>query len=239
MIAPNCPTCDSQKCFINLFTDNSWKVKINKDRTTLKIGKAIPVFNEGDPVQGIFFIYRGKIKVYNSGIKNRTQILRLASSGEILGHRGLGTQHGYPIGASPIENSTLCFIPTTTFNRAIENNSGLSIALMNFFAEELRRAENKLRSLSQMTVRQKMAETFLTLAEIFGTTEIDNIPFLNVELSRQDYADITGTSIEEVIRTISQMNKENLVTNKGKRIGIAERQKLADMLVDFGPLRLP
>ncbi len=97
---------------------------------------------------------------------------------------------------------------------------------MNFFAEELRRAENNLRSLSQMTVRQKIVETFLTLTEIFGTTPIDNIPFLNVELSRQENADITGTSTGEVIRTISQMAKENLITNKGKRIGIAERQKL-------------
>jgi len=239
MIAPNCMNCDSPKCFIKNFTKPEWKNKINKERTTLKVSKSMTIFNEGDAVQGIYFIYKGKVKVYNNGIKNRTQIVRLANAGQILGHRGLGVSHKYPIGASALENSTLCFIPTHMFEQALKYNPALVLELMNFFVEELRRAENKLRSLSQMTVRQKMAEAFITLNEIYGSSKIENVPFLNVELSRQDYADITGASLEEVIRTISSMTKSKLIHSKGKRIGITDHQKLAEMLVDFGPLRLP
>ncbi len=239
MIGPACTNCDSPKCFINNFTKKEWKSKINKERTTLKISKSLTIFNEGDPVQGIYFIYKGKVKVYNNGVKNRTQIVRLANAGQILGHRGLGVSHKYPIGASTLENSTLCFIPMHMFEQALKHNPELVIELMTFFAEELRRAENKLRSLSQMTVRQKMAEAFITLHEIYGSSKIENVSFLNVELSRQDYADIIGASLEEVIRTISIMTKSKLIHIKGKRIGITDPQKLADMLVDFGSLRLP
>jgi CRP-like cAMP-binding protein len=79
----------------------------------------------------------------------------------------------------------------------------------------------------------------LTLGEIYGTQTIDGATFLNVKLSRQEYADVIGSSIEEVIRTISQMKKEGLIVADGKGIGMSDPEKLKALLVDFGQLRLP
>ncbi len=239
MITPSCPTCDSKSCFIRAFTGSEWRRKVNSERLTILLRRGDVLFKEGDPVLGIFFIYRGKVKVYNSGAQKRTQIVRFAGSGSIVGHRGFGTLNNYPIGAAAIEDSVVCFIPRQLFFDTLIDNPPLTMELLNFYADELRRTEYKLLSLSQMTVKQKLAECILTLSEIYGTTSRDGIEFLNVKLSRQEYADVIGSSIEEVIRTISQMKKEALILADGKEIGITDKNKMKELLVEFGQLRLP
>lgn len=239
MITPACPTCDSTNCFIRAFTGADWRKKVNSERLTISLRKGDTLFKEGGPVLGIFFIYKGKVKVYNTGAQKRTQIVRFANTGSIVGHRGFGTLNHYPIGASALEDSIVCFIPRQLFFDTLVDNPPLTMELLNFYADELRRTEHKLLSLSQMTVKQKLAECMLTLGEIYGTQTIDGATFLNVKLSRQEYADVIGSSIEEVIRTISQMKKEGLIVADGKGIGMSDPEKLKALLVDFGQLRLP
>ncbi|MBL0343117.1 MAG: Crp/Fnr family transcriptional regulator [Bacteroidetes bacterium] len=239
MTKPSCIKCNSENCYINKYVNKEWKKKTDSKRITLSFKKGESVFREGEPVSGIYFIYQGKVKVYNSGFKNRTQIVRFADTGNILGHRGFGKTPAYPIGATVLENSTLCFIPKADFISAMNHNGGLATELVNFYADELRRAENKLRSISQLTVRQKMAEALLTVAEIYGLSKEKGVDFLNVVLTRQEYADITGASLEEVIRTISQLKKEKLILIEGKRIAILDKSKLEFLITEFGALRLP
>jgi CRP-like cAMP-binding protein len=239
MSSPSCTSCDSINCYINKFALKAWKQKAASDKSTSHYKKGEIIFREGDPVTGIYFIYDGKVKVYNSGNNNKTQIVRFGTSGKILGHRGFGKITNYPIGATAIEAATICYIPKATFIKILENNPKLALELLNFYADELRRAENKLRSLSQMTVKQKVAEAILTLGEVYGLEKNNTTQYLSVQLSRQEYADITGASIEEVIRTLSQLKNEKLITLEGKRIGILNQTKLQEMLAEFGPLRLP
>ena len=239
MKIPFCSTCNSRDCFVKLYASAVWKKKTEKEKTTIHFNKGEAIFREGDPVNGIYFIYQGKVKVFKRGVKEKNHIVRLAGSGKILGHRGFGNIKTYPIGASALEPSTICFIPKDLFIEILNNNPGLSLALMNFYAEELRRVENKLVSLSQMTAKQKIAETLLTIAEIHGTKKENGIEYLKVELTRQEYADITGTSIEEVIRTLSLLNKEGIITLEGRMIGLAERKKLVQIILEFGNLRIP
>ncbi|MBL7916238.1 MAG: Crp/Fnr family transcriptional regulator [Bacteroidia bacterium] len=239
MILPHCKTCDSQNCFINRFTTPEWKATIDKKRVALRIKKNDDLFREGDPVNGIYFIYEGKFKVFNSGYKNKTQIVRLAKSGNIIGHRGFGSLKIYPIGATALSQSTVCFIPEKTFKEALKNNGELVFELLNFYADELRRAEYKLRSLSQMSARQKLAEALLTINEIFDSEVFEGEEYLGLQLPRQDYADITGSSLEEVIRTLSAFNKEGIISLVGKRIKILKLNALKEMISSFGPLKIP
>lgn len=236
---PICTSCDSKKCFINRFVADQWKEKIAASKTVhlYKSGKRI--FTEGEPVNGIYFIYNGKVKVFNTGPDGRSQIVRLAGSGEILGHRGLGFSMNYPISASALEDATICFIKTEDFLMALEHNPAFAINLLMFYASELRRAEYKLRSLSQMTVKQKLADALLTVCDIYGVQKKNGKKVLAVKLSRQEYADIVGASIEEVIRTFSQLKKEGIVLAEGKYIVINKEKELENLLTGFRNILLP
>lgn len=194
---------------------------------------------EGDPVHGIFFIYSGKVKVFNTGPDGRSQIVRLAGSGDILGHRGLGIKMRYPISATVLEDSVICFVKTGSFLQALEHNPAFSINLLMFYASELRRTEQKLRSLSQMTVRQKLADALLTIRDIYGSRKLHGNKVLAVKLSRQEFADIIGASIEEVIRTFSQFRKEGILSFDGKFIILNDIPALEKLIKGFRRVMIP
>src|ERR1017187_6924906 len=104
------------------------------------------IFREGDRIFGLYFIYKGKVKVVSEGLNNRVQIVRLATNGHILGHRGLGVET-YPIGAVALEDTWLCFIDNNTLHDLFLNNANLTYELMMFYSTELRKTELRLRYL--------------------------------------------------------------------------------------------
>ncbi len=76
----------------------------NKKRTQFfKKGKNI--FSEGEPVNGLFFLYEGSAKIYMHWGDQKELILRFAKAGDILGYRGIGASNVYPISADVLEDS--------------------------------------------------------------------------------------------------------------------------------------
>ena len=105
---------------------------------------------------------------------------------------------------------------------ALLENPKFSYDMMLFYANELNKSESKVKSISQMTVRERVIDTLLYINRKFGNLGV----FLNLPLSRKEYADYAGTTEEQVIRIFSVLKKEDLITAKGKKIGINNLQAL-------------
>ncbi len=171
---------------------------------------------EGAPVNGLYFLLKGTAKVFRTGINGREQIVRFAKEGEIIGHRGFGTEEYYPIGAIALEESALCYISKELLQETLRKEPQLAYDFMLFYANELNRSEAKVKSLSQMTVRERVIDSLLYINRKFGQQG----GYLQLSLSRKEYADYAGTTEEQVIRTLSALKKEKLIVAKAKRIGI-------------------
>ena len=76
---------------------------LEKTNYTCKKGQQFMI--EGAPIQGLYFIQKGKAKVLKTGIYGKEQIVRLCSDGDTIGFRGFGTSNRYLIAASAIEYS--------------------------------------------------------------------------------------------------------------------------------------
>lgn len=236
---PTCVSCRAKNCFINQHCTVEWKKILTEKKFSTRYSKGQIIIKEGDSVPGIYFIYHGKVKIYNTGPNGRNQIVRFADKGAIFGHRGFGHKLVYPISAAAIEETIACFIPYKEFLEALNHNPPLVLNLMLFYADELKRAEYKLRSLSQMTVKQKLAEAVITVAKIYGTEKKEGVKLLKVSLSRQEYADIVGSSLEEIIRTFSQLQKEGGIALTRTSVGIKDEKILQNYLKDFKNVLLP
>jgi CRP-like cAMP-binding protein len=191
-------------------------------KKTLKCKKGQQFIIEGAPVNGLFFILKGTVKVFRTGINGREQIVRFAKEGEIIGHRGFGTEEYYSIGAIALQDAVLCYFSKDDLQEALLENPKFSYDMMLFYANELNRSENKVKSISQMTVRERVIDMLLYIQRKFG----DLRGFLNLPLSRKEYADYAGTTEEQVIRIFSSLKKEGLISAKGKKIGIINTQSL-------------
>ena len=181
------------------------------------------LFTESSQVTGVYFIYKGTFKVHKKWTDDKELIVRIAKSGAILGHRGLGNDIYYPVSATALEASEVCFIDLDFFHSTLKVNYQFLYELMMFFAGELKESEKKMRNLAHMPVKGRIAQALLNFKAKFGTTPEG---FIDLNLSRQDLASYTGTTYESVFRLLNELVLEGSIALSGKNIAVLDETKL-------------
>ena len=181
-------------------------------------------FAENAMPVGLFCIHSGKVKLSTQGIDGKEQIMRLAKSGEIIGYRALVSNERYHLSAIALEDCSACVIDKTFFMDLAMQEPRIAQQIFKLISNDLKKAEDKIISLSQKNVRERMAETLLFIKATYGMEE-DN-KSLNVRLTREELADYIGTSTESVIRLLSEFNAAGIISLEGKKILILEHDKL-------------
>lgn len=210
-------TCDLQTCFLCKFCLKEWRPAISVNKKEIKIKKGRPVFTEGEAVHGIYFVYRGRVKVHKKWDEEKELIIRFVQTGDVLGHMGLGGSGYYPVSATAMDDVELCFIPMEFLETTMQVNNNFLRQLMLFYAGELQESEGRMRNLAHMSVKGRVAQALLALQTQFG---INPQGFISFELSRQDLASYTGTSYESLFRAINELLTEDLIEISGKAIAV-------------------
>ena len=221
---PACENCPSRSysIFCNLKPEELKELSANKGCNQYSKGQF--VFFEGSRPTGLYCIFSGKIKVYKIKGDGKAQIVRLAKKGDILGYRSLLSGELYTSFATVLEEAQICYIPKSIFHYLIQSNSDFSLKVMDLFAKELWKAEEKLTSLALKPVRERLAEALLMLKEFYGVKK--DKATLDVELTREELAGIVGTATETVVRLLSEFKSEQLVALDKKSIKILNQGKL-------------
>ena len=218
--------CDTKSCFLCKNCLNEWQPAIAAQKRNFKVKKGEVIFKEGDPVTGIYFVYSGNVKVYKKWDDEKELIIRFANKGSIFGHRGLGKNNTYPISASALEPSIVCYMDMEFFEATLKVNTHFTYQLLMFFADELQVSERRMRNLAHMPVKGRVAEALITLKDQFGTTADGTI---NIELMWQDMASFAGATYETVFRVVSELSKDKVIATAGKKIRIINFEKLIQL----------
>ncbi len=225
-----CNVCTNENCFIKQGCFGEWLNKISSQKNQLWYKKGSYIFREGEPIYGIYFIQHGGIKVVTTSLHGREQIVRLAKEGQILGHRGLRKTYYY-FNSVAIMDSLVCFVENELFYEACMNCPEFAINLIFFYASELRRAELRVKYQAQMNIREKVAMAFIYIYEAFGMNP--ETKMLNISLTRQDIADIAGTTAEQVTRQLSNFESEKLIARNKREIIFLNIKELENIIGDY------
>lgn len=220
---PGKNSCDGKSCYLCRHCLPEWLPAVAANKTTLSFKKGETIFKEGDAVTGVYFVYNGTVKVHKQW-GEKELIIRFAATGDIFGHRGLGKDMHYPISATALEPTTICFISFDFFKTTLRVNDDFSFSLLMFFADELQESERKMRNLAHMQVKGRIAYALILLQNKFGVTGTGSI---NIMVSRQDLASYTGTTYETLFRIMNEMIEENVISMNGKDITVTNMPKLA------------
>ncbi|MCP5464631.1 MAG: Crp/Fnr family transcriptional regulator [Deltaproteobacteria bacterium] len=222
----NCSNCEQRSCFINRFCSIQWKSYLSKNKSTQFYRKNQTIIFQDSSVRGIHFIYSGDVQVFKkSPDSSQSRILRIAKSGDILGHRGYGENLKYPISASTLRDTYVCFLDTKNFYDTMKNNPDFSINLALFYADELRKADNKFFYFTSMTVKQRLALILLDLAKSHGTKKNDTTK-IDLFLSRQILMNLTATTYESTVRAIREMITTKAISFSDHTVTILDMKKL-------------
>ncbi|HEV9035764.1 MAG TPA: Crp/Fnr family transcriptional regulator [Puia sp.] len=219
---PDIP-CKLDHCFLCRHCMPEWKDVTALHRKTLNFRKGKSLFGQGEPVKGIFFIYSGAVKIHAPWGDGREMIIRWAKAGDIAGLRGLGGNAVFPISATALEDTTACFIPNEFLELSLKANPSLTYTLMHFYATELQAAEKRMRDLTHMEVKGRIAGALLDIAAIFGTNPEG---FLGVTLTRQDIAAYAGTTYETAFKFFTELTAAEVISTSGKDIRINQPERL-------------
>ncbi len=223
----SCADCKTNHCFIKSNCREKLLDEVNGVKQSSFYKKDQIIVFEGNPVLGLFFIQSGKVKVTSSGLNGRNQVVRLTKSGDIIGHRGYGGDV-YPISAIAIDDTTICFIDNESIHEVFMNNAQLTFELMMYYSKELRNSEQKIKNLTQMNVREKVAEALIYAMQYFTH---DNE--IRIELKRQDIADLVGINTEQLSRIISEFKREAIISVAKNVIIIKRPSELAAIIKPF------
>ena len=214
----DCVSCGNLTCFIKKNYNQDTYSKVVENRFLIECKKSQSFIIEGAPVQGIYFVYKGKAKVTRNGYDGKEHVIRLATDGDIIGHRGYNRGTVYPIAATALEQTTLCYFPNLFFTNELKSNNLLTYDLMLFYADELDKSEAKSKKYAQMNVREKVIDTLLNIYDRFGQTEKG----LNFVLSRTELANVAETKSEQAIRVLTALKNEELIKCETKDIFLSK-----------------
>ena len=216
--------CDLHSCYLCRHCDKEWIPAVAAHRKTFTVKNGQTIFKEGEEMKGMFFVYEGCIKVHKKWDDEKELIVRFAKQGDIVGHRGLGSDRCYPVTGTAIETSSVCYVDLSFFEASLKVNYQLIQELMMFFANELKASEKNMRNLAHMPVKGRIITALIGLSEKFG---IDAAGAIDIKLSRQDLASLAGTTYETVFRVLSELITDELVGYAGKRITITDITRLS------------
>jgi CRP/FNR family transcriptional regulator len=214
-------------CYLSKNCLPEWLGAIEANKKVYEVKKGELVFKEGEPVEGIYFVYQGKLKVHKKWASDKELILRFATDGSILGHRGLCTTNSnYPISATALENSVICYIDMEFFNSTLKVNTDFTYKLMMFFADELQESERKMRNIAHMSVKGRLSQALLSFKEKFGLAEDGS---LNIELSKQDISSYIGTTYETLFRILNELTDDKSIQVTKRNIFLLDEAKLTKL----------
>lgn len=192
------------------------------------------VFVAGSPADAINLLASGRIKVIHETDEGREVILRLIQPGEIFGGAGVWGADGYPASAVALEPAVVLRLPAREVTDLAREHPEFALALVAELAARLREAETRIQELQTERVERRIARALLRLADKLGRKTARGIE-IDLPLSRQDLAELAGTTLSTASRTLSAWQQQGLILAGRERVTILQPHALVALAEDFEP----
>lgn len=186
------------------------------------------IFAEGDPSDAFIVIISGRVKVFKSTPTGKEIILEIFGAGDPLG--AVAVYEGAPFMASALtlEATELLSIEQAAFFRLLEAEPAFVRGLLSGLTLRLAELTRRLAELTGARVETRFARLFLKLCDQIGKPDRGGT-FVAMPLSRQELADLTGTTIETTIRIMSRWQKDDVLHTGKDGFAIRDRAALEEL----------
>ena len=168
-------------------------------------------------------VKEGVVHIVKSAPDGREIVLEVIPPGELFGAVVALENRPYPAAAVAAEESVVWRMPASLARELCLKHPTLRAAILDQVASRLRSAHERLRSLALERVEQRLARMVLTLAEKIGHRR-ESVTVLSV--TRQELADMIGTTVETTIRITSKWQHAGIVRSSRNEIGLIDLSTL-------------
>lgn len=201
--------------------------KIHNISSPRRYGKGRIIIMEGEPGEAFFYVKSGLIKISKLSSDGREHILHILNEGHIFAEVTLFSKTVYPATAEVLEEAEIGMIKNEELEKVLMQNPELALQLIKYLNKRLVEAHMKIRNLALYDTYGRTAQALLKLAEDYGKKSSKGIE-LDLNISRQELANIVGTTRETVIRALTTFKKEHSIDIDKNTITITDLEKVKE-----------
>lgn len=195
-------------------------------------GRGETIFAEGDPPDFLYTVIDGRVKVVKVLSAGKEVILEIFGPGDPVGAVAALESRPYPASAVTLAPTSCLAVQRAGFFALLESSPTLARGLLVGLSFRLVELTRRIAEVAGSRVEVRFAHLFLKLADRMGEPRQEGV-FIPLALSRQDLADLAGTTIETGIRLMSRWGKERIVLTEKDGFLLADRASL-EALVEEG-----
>ena len=187
--------------------------------------KGETIFSEGDPSDFLLTVLSGRVKVVKLQPSGKEVILEIFGPGDPLGAVVAYEGRPFPASAVAVERTSCLLVRRGPLFGLLEQHPSLVRGLLSAFTRRIVELAQRIPEVAGARVETRFAHLFLKLADRLGRPRGEAV-FIPIVLTRQELADLTGTTIETCIRVMSRWGKEGVVETGKDGFLVADRHAL-------------
>lgn len=174
-------------------------------------------FFQGDPAVYFYVLVSGRAKLMQTNTTGQQVNLRTISEWQMFGALGAVRENAtYPASAQAMENSTALAIKSDYLRELMETRPYLSVDLMKLMTGYIQEMQERYRELATEKVERRIARVLLRLTAQLGVKTKDGS--IELTFTRQDLAEMSGTTLFTVSRVLSEWERQGLVEAGRERV---------------------
>ena len=182
----------------------------------------------GDRATHLYVVASGQVRLMQHSPSGKDVLLDLLLAGEFFGTLTPGPTERYGETAQAQVATCALTISADAFRELMAAHPKIALAVLDMTADRLQAAREMVRQLSTQPADERIAAVLLKLAEKLGEPHEEGV-LIQTPLSREDLAQMTGTTPETVSRVLSQFQKDGLINSGRQWVAVANGEQLATM----------
>jgi len=189
------------------------------------------IFHQGDPAEYLHVLAEGSVKLFQVTEEGQQVIVRVAGAWQMFGGVALLDEDTYPVSAQAAEACQGLHWSSAVLRDLLQRYPLISTNAMRWMAEHVRETQDMFRHLATERVEQRLARILLRLMRQLGTPREGGV-LIDFPLTRQDLAEMGGTTLFTASRILSQWEKNGVVKSGRERVTVSDPVGLAGIAED-------
>jgi CRP-like cAMP-binding protein len=195
-----------------------------------KYPKGSLICREGEPLENLLLINRGKVKIYRNSVDGKEQILYILTEGDFFGERNLLLKRKpAEYNAETLEDTLICMITGRDCHQLLLQHPAIGIKIIEELGERIDKLENLLGSISPRETDNRLCLMLLEFRQKYGKTQPDGTVLIDLPLNREEMAGYIGLTRETVSRKLNALKEAGIIDFIGnKKIRLINEKALED-----------
>jgi len=183
-------------------------------------------FMQGDEAECMYVLLKGSVKLSQVGPDGQQALIRVITPVSLFALVALTTANSYPVTAQAAEDSQALYWTRGELMETIIRVPTMAVNAMRIMAEQIQEIQERFRQATTEPVEKRLAHTLIRLAAQAGKRVEEGI-LIDLTLTRQDLAEMSGTTLFTVSRTLSRWEEQGLVIASREQVIIRNPNSLA------------